>query len=532
VQKAGREPAAFIMFNSLRTFLLARSALLGLIVLPVALLVALYVRKPDFEPGVGAENLEASYHVLLTVEALRRGSLSTHYLLPTVSLAQPNDKSIPWGATLRARSGDQIYTSFSPLGFLVPQLAMSSLGAPSTLAALGLFNAFVGAITALIIYLLLRRMLLFGGQGVGTSTVGALVGASVAVFSREVLQSHGVVYWSHSLYQLVMAATLWFLFQHLASPPDHPRRRHVRILAVLAFAGAMTEWSAYLFNLGLIVLFWRGVRGELVSRLMAGAIAGGTVLAAVVTFAHFSLALGVQATAQAFALRFLTRSAYNGSFSELVQGYGHSYGLFLVLLFALLAIEYFDVSDPSRTAGRSRKLTFLLWAATIPLIENLLLLGHATYFSFDRLKFVFPAALVLAIGFARRRIVGRLVLLLAVGMACAQNVQTRHADRFAFRSWAQADAANRQFVERVRQAVDLKCATLSSAFNVRGYASLLFLRGIYEYQPPDRAVPLMQERGGCAAVYLEGNGLFPDMPVFKRATIIRPDGSRSEVLSD
>ncbi len=366
------------MFNRLRTFLLARSALLGLIVLIVALLVALFVRKPDFEPGVGAENLEASYHVLLTVEALRRGSLSTHYLLPTVSLGEPNDKSIPWGATLRAHSGDQIYTSFPPLGFLLPQFAMSLLGAPSTLVPLGLFNAFIGAMTALILYLLLRRLLLFAGVGTGTSTLAALAGASVAVFSREVLQSHGVVYWSQSLYQLVMAATLWYLFVHLTSPPDHPHRRLVRVLAVLTFIGAMTEWSAYLFNLGLVVLFWRGVRGESASRRMAGVIAGATALAAVVTFAHYALALGVQATAQAFTQRFLTRSAYNGSVSELVQGYGHSYGLFLVLLFALMAIEYFDASSPARTAGRSRKLTFLLWASTIPLLENLLLLGHAT----------------------------------------------------------------------------------------------------------------------------------------------------------
>lgn len=114
---------------------------------------------------------------------------------------------------------------------------------------------FIGALVALMLYLLLRRMLLFVGRG-RHQHAGALAGASIAIFSREVLQSHGVVYWSHSLYQLVMVLTLRYLFQHLTGTPDHPHRRHVRMLAVLAFLGPMTEWTGYLFNLGLIAWFW------------------------------------------------------------------------------------------------------------------------------------------------------------------------------------------------------------------------------------------------------------------------------------
>ncbi len=520
------------MFNSLRNFLLVRSASLGLLVIIVLLVVALFARKQDFAPGAALPNLQTSYHALLTIEALRKGSVVTHYLLPTVSLGEPADKAIPWGAALHAASGDMIYTSFPPLGFLVPQMVMNLLGAPSTLVVLGLFNVFIGAVVAVVLYLLLRRMLLFAGLGVGTSTLGALVGASIAIFSREVLQSHGVVYWSHSLYQLVMVLTLRYLFQHLTGTPDHPHRRHVRILAVLAFLGPMIEWTGYLFNLGLIVLFWRGVRGALSSRLLAGVVAGATVLAAAVTFAQYSVAVGAKAAEYALRFEFLARSALNGSFGELVQTYGLSYGLFLLLVFVVLMIEYFDVNDRGRSVGRSRTLTFMLWASTIPLIENLVGAAYATSFSVDRLKFVIPAALILGIGFVRRRTVGRAVLLGAVGAACLQNVHTHDADRLAHRAWQAADEGNRRLYQRVGQVVDMKCATLSSSFNVRGYANMLFRRGIYEHQPPDRAVPLMQERGGCAAVYLEGNGLFPDMPVFKRATIIRPDGSRTEVLPD
>ncbi len=66
----------------------------------------------EVKRGFGSRNLEASYHAILTAEALLRTPISQHWGLPLVSLGAANDKWIPWGATVATAHGDYVYTSF------------------------------------------------------------------------------------------------------------------------------------------------------------------------------------------------------------------------------------------------------------------------------------------------------------------------------------------------------------------------------------------------------------------------------------
>ena len=95
-----------------------RLALAGAIVLMVLLAISYSIRDKDFASVTGASNLEASYHVLLTMKALKASPAESHWFLPIVSLGNKLDKNISWGATVPTRKGDYIYTSFTPPGFL------------------------------------------------------------------------------------------------------------------------------------------------------------------------------------------------------------------------------------------------------------------------------------------------------------------------------------------------------------------------------------------------------------------------------
>lgn len=513
-----------------------KPAVWGSLLMILMVLTAYRLRLPEIEKISGAQNMEATYHVLLTATALDESPLASHWLLPTVSLGRAADKNIPWGATIPTRTGDYVYTSFTPAGFIAPYLWFKALGQAPSAANLAIFNVLLGAVTAYGLFLLLLSLLQFRGYAPRVAAGAALLGAAIGIFSREALLSHGVIYWSHCLYQPILVLSLYLLFQYLR---DETRRVfYARALMAAAFLGPMTEWTGYVFNAGVIGLLC--LYGALVAapppgmRALARKIVVISAAAGAVTVAYYSLAAGVDPAVDAFLQRFLARSAATGTFADLITGYGLSYGVFLLALLPILALRLFfrpagavvDIDADVR-----RKITALVFlAACFPLLENVVMLQHATQFSFDRLKFIFPAGMILAFAFARFDLKGRALLCAVIGLACASSFQSYRQDLNSYAAWSEADAGNRELATRILTKVDGACALFSSNIAVRGYASLLFHRGIYEGKTRDESMALMTGSSACALVYLEGVWAFPDLPHYARATLMRPNGS-SEVLS-
>lgn len=69
----------------------------GVLVVLLMLVVSFFIRVGDFEKVPPAPNMEASYHVILTMSALKESPIVNHWFLPTVSLGGTLDKNIPWG---------------------------------------------------------------------------------------------------------------------------------------------------------------------------------------------------------------------------------------------------------------------------------------------------------------------------------------------------------------------------------------------------------------------------------------------------
>ncbi len=227
--------------------------ILGFIALAVALCFSIFMRHNDFNEGVGVRNLEAPYHVLLTATALNEGEFKHHWFLPIVSLGQLKDKNIPWGATQPTKNGDYVYTSFTAPGFLIPYLWFKSFNLEPTVKHLAYLNAALGSASALLLYSLILSLLSLNGITGWPAVFSGLLGTSIGIFSNEALTSHGVLYWSQSLYQSILIASLFILIKVLQQPDC---KKYQILLAFAAFIGSVTEWAGYVFNFGLIALFW------------------------------------------------------------------------------------------------------------------------------------------------------------------------------------------------------------------------------------------------------------------------------------
>jgi hypothetical protein len=511
--------------------LASKPILLGFVALALMLAISFDLRQQDFKPGVGAQNLEATYHALLTINALNESPATNHWYLPTVTLGRDGDKGIPWGATVPTETGDYIYTSFTPLGFLAPYAAFNILNVQPSVKNLARFNFVLGCTVSVVLFILLWHVLNFIGYRPWVSVGGALIGVAIGIFSREALQSHGIIYWSQSLYQLSLVACLWFVFKYLSIDGDQSKNQTKYALAIVvaAFVGALTEWTGYIFNFGLAYLFWVGVGGMGRSKSLSIWLLLATTLVGFVTLIHYGLALGFKPAMAAFLGRFLARNTSSGNLVGLIQGYGLSFGLFLIVLMIALSIYYFANSRQQTADSRQQTLFFIFTAASMPLLENIVMLQHATQFSFDRLKFIFPAALILAVSFCRQNIKWRVFLGVLVILSCVQGYISYKDDLRVYSTWRDIDARNNKLAIKIASNVDITCTVFLSNLGVRGYSNDLFRRGIYEAKSPQESTALMAARNGCAAVYLEGVWAFPDLPRYTKATITYKNGSTQAI---
>ena len=239
---------------------------------------------------------------------------------------------------------------------------------------------------------------------------------------------------------------------------------------------------------------------------------------------------------EALSSRFFVRSYRLGRFDELVKGYALSFGIFLVVVITVLAARFFAGADGRdepgvRRTGIAQNTLAIFILACVPLIENVLLIRHATDYSYDRLKFVVPAAIILALGFGRLGKDGRMALVVAVLVAAIDGYTSYRADLRAHAAWHEVDQANRALAARVGEAADVRCAVLLSRMEVRGYANLLFHRGIYGAKAMEDGPALMAQRDACAAVYLEGEPALDGLPRYTKAVVTRRDGATTTILA-
>lgn len=498
---------------------------IGIFLVVALSLASLALRWHDITNRVGAQNVEATYHVLHTISSLHESTWRHHFLLPTVTLGRDLDKGVKWGAAVPTATGDYIYTSFPPLDFLAPYAVLSLFGADTTYQNLAIFNFFLGAITSIILFLLIFEISTLLGQGQLTSLTIAVASTLISIFSREALHSHGVVYWSHSLYQPILAASILFLYHFVVTNKE----KYKYLFLITIFIGPMVEWTSYIYSVGVIIALWFGFfrdedRRRTDRRLALGA-AIATFTSGLLVFLHFMLALGFVPALTAFAKRFYVRSGKGVHAADLVSAYGLSYGLFILIIGAiLLAIYMIYVRGDKDGHINSKIVGSMLFVSTFPFLENIAMMQHATEFSFDRLKFVFSAALILAISMCYFGIVVRVVTIVFLVLASASGIKDYMANVAERRDWADIDRSNQKIADSVLARIDRSCTVFSASTSVRGYANLLFHAGINEWTRLEDAAAPLERQGVCNSVFIDADFAFTDLVSIHRVVILDRQG--------
>ena len=104
---------------------------------------------------------------------------------------------------------------------------------------------------------------------------------------------------------------------------------------------------------------------------------------------------------------------------------------------------------------------------------------HATRFPCDRIKFIFPAALLLGLAFITLKTTGRAILAVLLVVAALQNAHTYRSDLAGYAGWTAIDRQNQALASLVRGQVDLGCTLISTDMTLRRYGNLLFRRSIH-----------------------------------------------------
>jgi hypothetical protein len=474
-------------------------------------------------------NIDAPYHVLLTVQAMNETPASIHHFLPIVTLGRPMDRDVPFGSTLRGPLGIYYYTSFPPLGFVAPWAFFRLTGLAPNIEHLLVFNLALHLGATLLLALFVSE--LATAVGVEPFTHGALVllAAATYLFTFEALYAHGIIYWHHSLFQVAWLTQLVAAARVLRAADDGSalRRRDVAVLFVASVLAPAIEWTGYLTS-ALVAArsYSRGVvagRGDI--RRLGAWLLLCPLVAGIAFVIHFASVLGIAPLIDALTSRAQSRSGDFGQIHRLANAYVDSFGALLILVPVLVALYAAKV----RRLPASWLLSVIV-LTVVPLGENLALAQHATSYHFDRLKALIPIVTVSAMAIAllpRRQRFPALLLWVAVVCWNLKDLQrTRSIDS------SPPLVANSGLMRQVR-AVAKPCALYIVNVQARGWVDLALNASAYEnILTVDSAASLVRARGACQGIYFKaGYHEGEDMYVWRNATIIDP-GSSSRTTID
>jgi hypothetical protein len=472
-------------------------------------------------------NIEASYHVLLTVQAMSQTPGSVHRFLPIVTLGRPLDRDVRFGASVRGPGGIYYYTSFAPLGFVAPWAFFRVTGLAPNIDSLLVFNLLIHLAATLLLVRLVAECA--GALGADDRTVGWIVLATAGsyLFAREALYSHGIVYWHHSLFQLAWLLQLTFtarLLRAADAGSETPRGDAIGLL-VSSAVGPSIEWSGFLATFAVaLALWWRARAGRQVAlrrvawlTLAAGCVAGFTIVA------HFAWVIGVDPLREALHDRAAARSVAHASLVRLARGYVASLGNLVLLAGGVGAV--FAMTTP-----KVPRWLMLLWlVATAPLFENLLMAQHAGQYQYDRLKGLVVVILELALMIPRLPERWRDRALIAWLVALAWTISYLRPTREI--PTVPPLATNVALMNRVR-AVARPCAVYATNAIPRGWVALAVGGNTYEAIPTvDSVRALMQARGACQGLYFTAAlDVGETMYIWRRAIILDAASARVDTI--
>lgn len=476
-----------------------RKAKLGVIVLAAICVLALsLVRRPGGD--INYYNSDATWHVLMTLQAYEETPASVHKFVPLINMGGEGDKWISWGATIPDQQGNYYYTSFSAAGFVLPYFFLKLLHLPIAESSLYLFNCLLYFASAALFGVFVTEVFRKAKHPFLMGAVAVVVYAC----PPEVLHGMGVVYWPQSVLQLTLLLQLYAYYRYV----DRGSKAGYGVFLLLCLLNPYIEWTGFVANGGFILLELFRLRKQWKRALLGGLLPGMlTVLSFLLFSAHYLWVVTLWDYLEALKNRFIARSTVsNYPFSRLFTGYIESFlwlWVLLGVLFVAVVICWRGFSWTGHSVLLHRK--WLLFAALFPAVENILMKGHAVLYTYDRMKLIFPLALILCDlcallleKFSARAWTGAVCA--AVLLAAAGNVSS-YVGNEAYIWGAEYREANRilgQYVVPYEEDSVMGC----TAYGGRSIY-LDFERGVHEYVDLETMVAMAREEGKRYAILLQ-----------------------------
>lgn len=445
-----------------------------MILLVFIFIISTSLKIYKYDEYTNVHNLDASYHTLLTIEALKESSIGTHKFLPIITLGGEENKNIPWGATVNDSNGNYYYTSFPQLGFIIPYVVFSLFNLEINLFNLMIFNIFIHLISTILCFNFIYKVILKLPRVTNNRLILAAIGTTLYILNYEALFSHGVIYWAHSLFQVFWLAQLIFFINIIFY--NKINKLNFWFLGIFSFLVSATEWTGYLSNFILLIILMFYFLKKKIKIYPLIAIISGTILAIMFYFISFALVIGKENLFHALFSRFSARNYSNeASWSQLINGYIDSYGILFVLILGLIMICLFNIKNLCKLKKAFYSISLIFLITLFPMLENLIMKQHAISYTFDRLKIIVPiiviVVILLSIFNKKQLFIATIMIVIALTFTSLKFIDS---DRIWDISLVKT---NEPMIEDI---LDMDGVMYASSELIRGYANLEFQRGIYE----------------------------------------------------
>lgn len=481
--------------------------LVVIIIIAIALIaMSISIRYP-YSNDFNFSNSDATYHVLLTMRAFSETPRSVHHFLPLVSLGSTSDKKVPWGATIPDKNGNYYYTSFSAAGFIAPYMFIKLLRLPTTIQSLYIFNSMIYVISWLVT---LSLFLVVFRDKINSLVIVVFV-TIIYLFSPEILHSQGIVYWHHSLLQVIIPLQILLFLDK-----KHPLSRTAFYL--LCIITPYIEWTGYVSNIGFIVATFIQSRIAIKDKLSSKTestiqvsfiISMMTLLSFLIYTIHFLSVVSYDSFFSALFSRFFARRFISTSdLGNLLIGYLKSFSLLPIMLVITLIGMMLNKNLRKKIWASVYEFWPALIVMTFPLIENIIMLGHASSYSFDRMKLVFPIIFFSLIifevlektSFNRFGLYVIPIFLITYGIV---SIVFYSLFDNKYRWHITYLEANNKIAVEIKKEYNNSDSIIFQSLPTRGYTNLLFERAVYEGISLDDVKLILQERSQSYAIFLK-----------------------------
>ena len=399
-----------------------RNILLAGLLFIILFTISTVIRKPFDSAGFSMS--DATYHVLLTMQAYDETPSSVHHWLPIQTYGQDFDKFIDNGPSLlQDEAGNSYYVSFSPIGFYMPYFFCKAFHLGLTVKGIYIFNSLLMLISSLLVAYILY--IIFKNPYI------AFISAIIYCFMPEIMYTQGIVYWNHSLSQVLLLLQI-LLFTCLTL--ENKRRKIYWVMFyIISFLYPYSEWTGFISNVGMAIglfiydiIIYKDSDGRKRLAVSLESIVEVELLAIVTVGAlcyyifRFSSIASPNEIISTMTSRAEARS--NASILALLNGYKLSFSPLLILIAVLLILILIckESRKELKVIVLQKRFCCIFVIALFPLLENVIMMQHAISYTFDRLKMVVVLLFILCCCMEAVKIVSsKLAIILSIISTCS-----------------------------------------------------------------------------------------------------------------